>query len=694
MFYVETPSTSPALVWFEKEDPYHMLEPEVLNLMWDPFNLTMNGDAKVDISLWGYRETSIEPELVYIAQLGASETNDGRLQILPADFADHDDGPKARSCRMGLIMVNLTNPLQEVNMVTSPMLWSRPIPLGWYFHQQWQRFMGSNYVEAMCDKFIEEDRWLKNFAYELPVCPCMLWQAKVDRGRYAPDFECDQDGNTDCFYHQGAQHCVRSGLANHDGAGQQCCYDLANNLMMTSDNKWGGSPMRSHNLGVLPWNEASKIPSLSHWLQDISPWYPCCMWQDEQSSGCQTYRFERRASQDCVGYQPPGGATVFGDPHVYTFDNMAYTFNGMGEYVLVRANSPKVKLDIQGRFEQVNDSPYGPVNATMLSAVAAKDNTSATVEVRMRQPYAQWRYKLDVIVDGRYIYFDRYPQKIKHYMGARVFLPWEFINQTRGLMGNWTFNMEDDFTTPDGDFENYISMPAEEDDNFSWQDMHDKFASLWLVHDKESPELGRSLFHHENGRSANFYHKKSFTPEFDILPEIPDNVTWVDADLVADICGDSYQCKYDYSTTLNKEFAMFTKYYQDQFVNIYEGVLKPEARVISCGQLPTPGNGRKSSFAFTPGTLVKFDCDPGFVLVGERRRWCYESGDWNWPELGDANCIPEAQYNTMQAGITAGISLAVLVPVACIIICLIQRFTGGEDDDDSQMELRVRQDRM
>lgn len=65
--------------------------------------------------------------------------------------------------------------------------------------------------------------------------------------------------------------------------------------------------MRSHNLGVLPWNEANKIPSLSHWLQDISPFYPCCMWQDEQSGGCQTYRFERRASQDCVGYLPPGG---------------------------------------------------------------------------------------------------------------------------------------------------------------------------------------------------------------------------------------------------------------------------------------------------------------------------------------------------------------------------------------------------
>ena len=94
---------------------------------------------------------------------------------------------------------------------------------------------------------------------------------------------------------------------SNDGAGQQCCYDKNGYLMMTSDNKWGGKPMRSHNLGVLPWNEANKIPSLSHWLQDISPFYPCCMWQDEQSGGCQTYRFERRASQDCVGYLPPGG---------------------------------------------------------------------------------------------------------------------------------------------------------------------------------------------------------------------------------------------------------------------------------------------------------------------------------------------------------------------------------------------------
>ena len=67
--------------------------------------------------------------------------------------------------------------------------------------------------------------------------------------------------------------------SSHDGAGQQCCYDQAGYLMMTSDNKWGGKPRRSHNLGVLPWNEANKIPTMSHWLQDIMTFYPCCMWQ-------------------------------------------------------------------------------------------------------------------------------------------------------------------------------------------------------------------------------------------------------------------------------------------------------------------------------------------------------------------------------------------------------------------------------
>ena len=49
-----------------------------------------------------------------------------------------------------------------------------------------------------------------------------------------------------------------------------------------------------------------KVPTLSHWHLDVMPFYFCCLWQEESSEDCNAFRFERRASQDCVGYQPPG----------------------------------------------------------------------------------------------------------------------------------------------------------------------------------------------------------------------------------------------------------------------------------------------------------------------------------------------------------------------------------------------------
>jgi len=100
-------------------------------------------------------------------------------------------------------------------------------------------------------------------------------------------------------------------LNRQSGAGQQCCYDVHEYLMMTADQKWGGRPSRAHDFGQLPWNEANKVPSLSHYHHDVAPFFPCCVWQHEQSWWCMTYRFERRQSQNCVGYQPPGVGNYF-----------------------------------------------------------------------------------------------------------------------------------------------------------------------------------------------------------------------------------------------------------------------------------------------------------------------------------------------------------------------------------------------
>lgn len=74
-------------------------------------------------------------------------------------------------------------------------------------------------------------------------------------------------------------------------------------------------------------------------------------------------------------------------------------------------------MDIQARFEQLSNNHYGEIKATILTAVAAKDNQSATVEIRLRPRDAQWRYKLDVFVDQHRIFFDRYPQKVQAFSG-------------------------------------------------------------------------------------------------------------------------------------------------------------------------------------------------------------------------------------------------------------------------------------
>lgn len=62
-------------------------------------------------------------------------------------------------------------------------------------------------------------------------------------------------------------------------------------------------------------------------------------------------------------------------------------------------------------------------------------------------------------------------------------------------------------------------------------------------------------------------------------------------------------------------------------------------RVISCGILETPRFGRKSSFLFTPGARVSFECNEGFILIGDSRRICLAEGRWDTPTHGYTECM-------------------------------------------------------
>ncbi|KAK2579800.1 hypothetical protein KPH14_008682 [Odynerus spinipes] len=713
-YFIETPATAAEKISFATT-AIHEIDPAEIKITWNQYNLTSNSNAGIQISLWGYRETKTTPELKFISDLEPSYSNTGSYVIRPSNYRDAYN-PDVQDMVFGFIKINLTDPAQYSGINISPVLWSKPIPLAWYFAPQWERLHGSRWSQKMCDKWIMNDRYLKNFAAEVALCPCTLEHALYDKGRFMPDFDCDKDSNPDCFYNNHAVHCVRTGAPNLDGSEQQCCYDKNGFLMLTYDQQWGSRPRRSHNLGYFPWNEANKVPTLSQWYHDMVPMYLCCLWQEEQAVGCETFRFERRPSQDCIAYQSPAVATVFGDPHVVTFDGLPYTFNGMGEFVLLRVNYIKDKLDVQARFEQVDRNFYGPVNATKLTAIAVRGNNSATIEIRLRPKHAQWRYRLDVFADKRRVYFDRPSLKFQHFPGvivytptyilnqsevivmldtgvgvevienegfltARAYIPWSYMNKTRGLFGNWSHDITDDFTNPDGQLAAVSNL-----NNF--EEVHKNFAMNWLLEDKEVENKGAALFTREFGRTATFYANRKFQPEFRRTPEeiLPANRT-EDRIRANALCGDSYQCKYDYAMTLNRDFAHFTKNYYDTYTQIKA---INDKKTISCGILETPRFGRKTNFLFIPGAKVTFECNQDFILVGDQRRECMPNGRWNVPEYGYTECLRQQEYSSRQAGITTGIVLACVVPIVLLIVCIASRALKQRREEREQDESLTR----
>ena len=76
-------------------------------------------------------------------------------------------------------------------------------------------------------------------------------------------------------------------------------------------------------------------------------------------------------------------ANFRGDPHITTLDEKKYTFNGLGEYMLLKVETENVTFSLQGRTERAITANGTVTNATIFSAFAAKDNTDASVQVEL-----------------------------------------------------------------------------------------------------------------------------------------------------------------------------------------------------------------------------------------------------------------------------------------------------------------------
>ena len=180
---------------------------------------------------------------------------------------------------------------------------------------------------------------------------------------------------------------------------------------------------------------------------------------------------------------------MYGDPHVVTLDGHKYTFNGKGEFTLIETEDEIFTL--QGRMVEVTDDNDQPVDATVFSAIVAKENNSDTVQFQVGQ------HGVDLLINGKQLVFGDLQQltlngvtvinlgnntyaasftsgayvQVQEELGFLsvliVSLPDSFQNLTRGLMGSFNGDPSDDLLPKRGS----TPLPL----NSSLQMIHEEF---------------------------------------------------------------------------------------------------------------------------------------------------------------------------------------------------------------------------
>ena len=161
---------------------------------------------------------------------------------------------------------------------------------------------------------------------------------------------------------------------------------------------------------------------------------------------------------------------LFGDPHFRTFDGKAYTFNGLGEYVLVDAMDGEFVIQIRTAVANGTATLMG----TSISAVAAQLLDGDPVQLEFNE-----RFGVTVYIKGTRVSFLEEQEQdfgsfaVVHQLNGTanvtftngvvlsvtgsneilnliLTVPNTFKNHTKGLLGTWNGNPDDDFLTSSG----------------------------------------------------------------------------------------------------------------------------------------------------------------------------------------------------------------------------------------------------
>jgi hypothetical protein len=152
-------------------------------------------------------------------------------------------------------------------------------------------------VAAKCNKWHANQSDPRPLLDALPPCPRVI--QPLPNGKYpqtSGDFKLDSACNPNDYFgvlscdifHSGAKGYYRS-ISSALGAGQQCCYDKNNRLLVGPPG--GGTLDVAH----------SDVSKRDHFETDVLPYFYCC---NPFTKACDKY-YEKRPSDDGSGWSPP-----------------------------------------------------------------------------------------------------------------------------------------------------------------------------------------------------------------------------------------------------------------------------------------------------------------------------------------------------------------------------------------------------
>ena len=302
-------------------------------------------------------------------------------------------------------------------------------------------------------------------------------------------------------------------------------------------------------------------------------------------------------------YSPSG--FTWGDPHFRTVDNNTYTFNALGEYILLRSNEKNMSVQVRLRLFDTSDSTS--VNATVISALAVEHGSVQSVQVEEGDQelllYVNGSTvslpdsddsNLIITEDSTYDSFNsfiaseqdpistdymsiRYDESeliivlssgasvmvanTSSFLHVAVEVSSAFINSTEGLLGYFNGDPSDDYYLPNGTI---VPDDSSEAELYYYGLECECFVcsiSVWLTHVLDSDtfystgHVGRnqSLFQYFDGDSYDTYNDEWNT----FVPIFTDELTQP-ADAM-DVCeGNDLQCIFDYTVTGDVSIAIAT----------------------------------------------------------------------------------------------------------------------------------------